>query len=354
MRSGGTEKWQFANPVKAQAEAELQAMLVQSPYLIAIDEIRDGAPPLVLAVSEFGLPGSGRTDVLAFSADGDIAIVECKLAANPESKRKVIGQILEYAAYLWGSTYEEVDNRIQRVRNENLAGLVETAVAGEWEEEGFRSGVQRALEAGAFSLIVVVDEINEELRRTIRYINDCSQSVFSLHAMEMQRFQLEGFEILVPHVFGASAQAPGKESQQKRWTEERFFNVLSGSVEPGTVAIVRDLYDWSQETADRIWFGHGAERGSITFHYLPQGRTVSVFTVYTDGSLMLNLGWLSKQVDQETLERFHGRVSEIPPFSQIPADFSKWPRVWVAEALGESAQLDEFKQAVLWLWDAIQ
>jgi hypothetical protein len=32
--------------------------------------------------------GSARsTDVLAFSSQGDIAIVECKLAANPEIKR---------------------------------------------------------------------------------------------------------------------------------------------------------------------------------------------------------------------------------------------------------------------------
>ncbi len=53
--------------------------------MIPIDEIREGVSPLVFAVGEFGLPGSGNTNVLAFSADGDVAIIECKLAANPES-----------------------------------------------------------------------------------------------------------------------------------------------------------------------------------------------------------------------------------------------------------------------------
>jgi hypothetical protein len=36
-----------------------------SPSLIPVDEIRDGMPPLVAAVREFGLPGSGSTDLLA-------------------------------------------------------------------------------------------------------------------------------------------------------------------------------------------------------------------------------------------------------------------------------------------------
>ena len=88
-------------------------------------------------MGEFGLPGSGNTDVLAFSPDGDIAVVECKLAANAESKRKVIGQILEYAAYLWGMDYEEVDKRVRRLRGEGLAELIEEAVAGEWDKASF-------------------------------------------------------------------------------------------------------------------------------------------------------------------------------------------------------------------------
>lgn len=69
--------------------------------MVSIDEIREGTLPLSLAIGELGLPGSGVTDILAFSPQGDIALIECKLAANQESKRKVIGQILEYAAYLW-------------------------------------------------------------------------------------------------------------------------------------------------------------------------------------------------------------------------------------------------------------
>ena len=108
VRNNEAKRWEPADLVSAKAEVELQNLLIESPFLIPIDEIREGVSPLVFAVGEFGLPGSGNTDVLAFSADGDIAIVECKLAANSESRRKVIGQILEYASYLWGMGYQEL------------------------------------------------------------------------------------------------------------------------------------------------------------------------------------------------------------------------------------------------------
>jgi hypothetical protein len=77
-------------------------------------------------------------------------------------------------------------------------------MAGEWDEENFRNGITQSLESGSFILIIVVDEINEELRRIIRYINECSESAFSLHALEMNRFQADKTEVLVPHLYGVA------------------------------------------------------------------------------------------------------------------------------------------------------
>ena len=204
IRDADSKKWKFAETMKAKAESELQKLLVESPSLVTIDEIREGVSSLVYAVSEFGLPGSGSTDVLAFTSQGDIAVIECKLAANPEIKRKVIGQILEYAAYLWKMSYEQVDNRIQQLKGKSLAESIAESIAGEWDEELFRDGVRQTLENGSFILVIVVDEINEELRRIVRYLNECSKSAFSLHALEMNRFQADKTEVLVPYLYGAS------------------------------------------------------------------------------------------------------------------------------------------------------
>ncbi|MCS6768323.1 MAG: hypothetical protein RMJ59_03895 [Candidatus Nitrosocaldus sp.] len=48
---------------------------------------------LAFAVSEFPVHGSGSADILAFDF-GEIAIIECKLSSNPESRREVIGHVV--------------------------------------------------------------------------------------------------------------------------------------------------------------------------------------------------------------------------------------------------------------------
>jgi len=349
VRNLKSSEWDFAEPVSTRAEADLQRLLIESPSLIPADEIREDVSPLVVAVGEIGLPGSGSTDVLAVTADGDIALVECKLAANPESKRKVIGQILEYAACLWGMSYEDLDSRVRARRGKPLARLVEEAVAGEWDESSFRTGISQTLQTGAFLLIIVVDEINEELRRIVRYIAECGRSDYSFHALELRMYRTSGLELLVPHLHGVSAGRPDTESKRRKWTEQEFFADLAAKVQPQELAIAEDLYQWGQDTADRMWFGTGAQTGSVTYHFLPHGKTASVFTIFTDGRFCLNYGFMNEKFEQSILRGFHERVTAIASFAGVAADFAKWPTIRLAEAFPGSKELAQFKQAVEWL-----
>jgi len=352
IRNKKTREWKFAESIGAKAEAELQKLLAESPSLIPVGEIREGASQLVFAICEFGLPGSGNTDILAFSTDGDISIIECKLATNPEGKRKVIGQILEYAAHLWEMSYDQVNTRIRHLREKDLSELVQEAAIGGWDEESFREGVKQSLLSGSFILIIVVDEINEDLRRTIRYVNECSEPAFSLHALEMRRFQTDSSEILIPHLYGASSKPPP--TNRKQWTEKEFFKVLGEkNADAKVVSVAEDLHKWAKKIADRIWFGTGIETGSFTFHYLKDGKTVSVFTVYTNGRLSLNYGSLSTQIDKETMEKFYKSIHKIPSFGRIPADFSKWPSIRITDVFVDQDSINKFKEAVHWLGDRI-
>ena len=273
--------------------------------------------------------------------------MECKLAANPESKRKVIGQILEYASSLWGMSYRELDGRIRQSKGKSLTELIDDAVAGEWDQSDFEQGVTRSLANGSFLLIIVVDAINDGLRRIIRYVNNCGESAFSLHALELHRFNASGTEILVPQLHGLSVKpaAPAGETT-KRWTRAEFFETLRGSVEPAVVGVVERLYEWAEGTADRVWFGRGVQTGSFSFHYLREGKTISVFTVYTNGRLQLNYGWLSRHVHIDVLEEFHRRIKELAICKDLPADFSKWPTLRIADLLGRAPDLDKFSEAV--------
>ena len=102
--SGG--KWHKATKVEFAAEAQLQKLLYDSPELIPT---YDDDKPAVF-IREAGLPGSGYTDLLGVDGNGNILVVEAKLARNDEIRRKVIGQVLEYAAYLWKMSFEDFDS----------------------------------------------------------------------------------------------------------------------------------------------------------------------------------------------------------------------------------------------------
>jgi hypothetical protein len=81
-------------------EDDLQRMLADEPSLIP------GVSAQAVAVREFAST-VGPSDVVIVDVDGTITIVECKLASNAEIRRKIVGQVLDYAARMWKSDIED-------------------------------------------------------------------------------------------------------------------------------------------------------------------------------------------------------------------------------------------------------
>jgi hypothetical protein len=145
----------------------------------------------------------GSIDLLAFTAEGDIAVIECKLATNAEIKCKVIGQSLDYAVHLWEMSYQELDEKVLERIGESLADAMQRVVnSPEWDEESFRSNVEEALAVGNFILMIIVDEINQELSRIVSFMNVCGSPSFDFAAMEMRRLQSGNLEMLLPLTIG--------------------------------------------------------------------------------------------------------------------------------------------------------
>jgi len=46
IRDIGSKKWRFAEAIRAKAESELQKLLIESPSLITVDDIREGVARL--------------------------------------------------------------------------------------------------------------------------------------------------------------------------------------------------------------------------------------------------------------------------------------------------------------------
>src|ERR1700759_2110336 len=101
-------KWAKAIRTEFADEKQLQKLLYESPELIKTED--DSA---IVFAREASLPGSGYTDLIGIDVEGNVFLVETKLARNSEIRREVIGQIMEYAAFLWGKSYEDIDRIFQ-------------------------------------------------------------------------------------------------------------------------------------------------------------------------------------------------------------------------------------------------
>jgi hypothetical protein len=333
LKDGQDKEWKSVDSTTYSAEADLRGLIAKGPSIIPVDEIREGMPPFVMAVREYGLPGSGNTDVMLFNVEGDIALVECKLASNAEIKRKVIGQIFKYAAYLWNTSYESLDEAIMRRTGKSLAiNIQDHKLPTGWEEESFRMAVSQTLKSGTFHLIIAVDRMNEELSRTINYLNECGNAAYSFHALELHKYRSGNTEMLVPQLHGQIPQTKQEDDvRTKIWTEVGFLENLQSGVPEETYIKINGLHTWSKLNADRVSYGRGRTKGSFTYHYVWEGHTVSVFSVYSDGMMSINHGYLTKQLERSEVEAFHEKLKKLKSFSNLEYREAGFPTVRVAD-----------------------
>src|SRR5437016_5240435 len=92
LREQGKGKWLKVDEHDYEKEAELQQFLLKNPDLIPAELLGEDRKSIAVWISEVGLPGSGTTDLIGIDEDGNIIVIETKLAANAEIKRKVVGQ----------------------------------------------------------------------------------------------------------------------------------------------------------------------------------------------------------------------------------------------------------------------
>ncbi|TKJ42721.1 hypothetical protein CEE36_06465 [candidate division TA06 bacterium B3_TA06] len=348
VRSKGEKGWKPLDESHYDSEAHLQELLNKDISLIPLE------PPLLVSVSEFGLPGSGATDIIAVNQDGAITIIECKLAKSHEVRRMVIGQLLEYAAFLTKMSADEFVETFDRLADAPLYETIASKLE-DFEESMFKENLADNLKRGEFTLIVAVDSINEELREIILYLN--AHSDCTVGALELEYFKDDKRELLVPRLYGGPEvkEATGKQrptAKRRRWDEASFFEEAR-SLGENLFPLARNLYEFSKKEADIVSWGTGAVNGSFTFKVRSASRTPSIFSLFTNGFLYINFGYLSPVAKENDMEILRNKLNEIPGVSIEAKNFSEYYPTFKFELLRDESALRIFKEAVLWMRDVL-
>ena len=185
---------------KAVSEDWLQRLIYHNPALLAVEEIEPDYGPLIPLGREVST-AAGPIDALFVSPTGLITLVEAKLWMNPQARREVVGQILDYAQHLAEWSYEELDERARKSGGRGLWEAVVDAVGDEHlAEDEFVDAVTRNLTRGSFLLLIVGDGIRDRVEDLATYLQQRPDMRFTLAMLELglYRGNSDGDLLVVP------------------------------------------------------------------------------------------------------------------------------------------------------------
>jgi len=314
-------------------EDYLQKYICENPETIPLYEIKEDIRICILARE---VPtNSGSIDALGIDKDGDIYIIETKLYKNPD-KRLVVAQVLDYGASLWKNN-TDFDNLINFFEKESTKRfnvpltqkLKEFFQLTDEEIPILLENLKRNLGDGNFKFVVLMDRLHPQLKDLIIFINQNSQ--FDIFAVELDYYKYQDYEILIPKLFGAEVKkdinVQSTTSGRKKWNETEFFNEVNSKLDKKYSESIKKLFDFSKQEADQISWGTGILKGSFN----PKFNKLSVrspYSVFTDGTLKINFGWLNDNDETKRLRKIYGEaLMKIKDFS-IPKEFTE-PEIYV-------------------------
>ena len=186
----------------AVSERFIQHLVHDHPETLPIAEIDPLFVGPVPICQELRTP-SGSIDNLMITPSGLPILIECKLWRNPESLRKVVGQILDYAKDLSAWNCADVQRELNKGRASGKISLIDLVrrSAPELDEIHFNDALTENLKRGRFLLLIVGDGIRQRVEAIAEYLQKHSGLHFSLGLVEFPIYRLpSGGMIVAPRV----------------------------------------------------------------------------------------------------------------------------------------------------------
>lgn len=142
---------------------------------------------------------SGYCDIVLVNALGYVTVVECKLWKNPEGRRQVVAQTMDYAKDLSRMSYETFEKRCLDARgdqSESLFALVQERYP-DADQTTFIDGVQRNLHSARIMLLVVGDGIRENTVELTEFLERHATLRFTFGLVELPVYRLDSENVLV-------------------------------------------------------------------------------------------------------------------------------------------------------------
>jgi len=183
-------------------ESHIRDLIFSHPEILPVAEIDPNYGRLIPVCRELRTP-AGPIDAVFVNERGLLTLIECKLWRNPQARREVVGQILDYAKELGRWRYEdiqrEVSSALKRPGN-TLYDLVRERHP-DVAEDVFVDSAARCLRSGRFLLLIVGDGIREGVETMVTFLQEHAGLHFTFGLVEVALFEApQGGRIVQPRV----------------------------------------------------------------------------------------------------------------------------------------------------------
>lgn len=145
---------------------------------------------------------AGPVDLAFINPDGLLTLVECKLWRNPEARRKVVAQVLDYVRSIARWSYSDFQRQVAMATGHtgNVPFELVRESHPELEERRFVDAVSRSIRSGRFLLLVAGDGIREDVGALAELINRNAALGFSFGLFEVALYGLGSSLAIQPRV----------------------------------------------------------------------------------------------------------------------------------------------------------
>lgn len=301
-------------------EQELEALIARYPELLDDEDQRYALVRRQQGIAEVDeAPDRWAVDLLLVDHDAVPTLVEVKRGSSSDLRRRVVGQMLDYASHARHVSVERLRESFEE--SARSAGRdpdsVLTELLGDGDgahAEGFWERVSTNLRGTRLRLLFAADTIPDELARVVAFLNEQMQNIEVL-AVEIRRFRAGESQTLVPTVIGKSAGSPGK-GASRGWTRATFPDAFS---EPAHRDAARRLLDVA------------ASAGGSALGY---GSGISIRARVPGQDTRLTVAWLlapGRQSTWQPVREFSfgaGNANNPEFFNELPGDLSASLRRW--------------------------
>lgn len=182
-------------------EKWIQKLIEKEPSLLPTGDIEHIFEPLICIAREVQTK-SGFIDNLYISEKGYLVIVETKLWRNPEARREVVGQILDYAKDVKEWTYTDIDNIYKEYNNGQslFDKMVSEGYLTQDMEASFIDIVESNIRNARFLLMIVGDGIREGVEKIAEFLNLNPTMQYRFALCELEVYEYDGKRIVIPHL----------------------------------------------------------------------------------------------------------------------------------------------------------